>query len=166
MLDNGLAAMEARLAEKRETELQARTEEVERQLRVITAHLGLLWQEVTGMRRPMPSGIQLTMTTEEHVATAETHLRYAEGHLKPREEHLADTEVHLKLVRAHLAILEPTRQAEIHLIETVPPPMPGVPTREAELAPVAARKVPTKRAKAVSLSKKGVPTKEAKWCLC
>jgi hypothetical protein len=60
---------------------------VEQQLPVITARLGILWNEVTGSSRPVPSEIQLTstgteMTAEEHVATAETHLRYAEGHLQ------------------------------------------------------------------------------------
>jgi hypothetical protein len=68
---------------------------------------GILWNEVTGSGRPVPSEIQPTttgteMTAEEHVVTAETHLRYAEGHLQPSEEHLADAEVHLKLVKAHL----------------------------------------------------------------
>ncbi len=77
------------------------------------------------------------MTTEEHVATTETHLRYAEGHLQPSEEHLADAEVHLKLVKAHLALLEPAEQIEVNLVETVPPPIPRVPTKESEAVPTA-----------------------------
>jgi hypothetical protein len=69
----------------RAAELEKRAKTVEQQLPVITARLGILWNEVTGSSRPMQSEIQLTstgteMTAEEHVATAETHLRYAEGH--------------------------------------------------------------------------------------
>jgi hypothetical protein len=77
------------------------------------------------------------------------------------EEHLVDPDVHLNLVRAHLAVLEPAGQAEADLIKTVPPPTPGVPTKEAEVAAPMARKVPTKRAKAASVSRKGDPTEEA-----
>ncbi len=108
--DDDLARTEERLAAKRAAELEEWTKRVEQRLPVITARLGILWSEVTGSSRPVPSEIQLTstgteMTAEEHVATAETHLRYAEGHLQPSEEHLADAEVHLKLVKAHLAAL-------------------------------------------------------------
>ena len=105
---------------------------IERLLPVIAAQLGILWNEVTGSSRPMPSEIQLTstgteMTTEEHVVTAETHLRYAEGHLQPSEEHLADVEVHLKLVKAHLAALEVAEPAETDSPKAavLPPPEPA-----------------------------------------
>jgi hypothetical protein len=84
MLDDGLDEEEERLAEKREAELLARANEIERWLPVITAQLGLLWHEVTGSGRPTPLEMQLTTTlseTEEHMATAENLLRYAEGHL-------------------------------------------------------------------------------------
>jgi hypothetical protein len=102
-LDDGLACAEERLAAKRAAGLEERAKEVEQWLPVIAARLGILWNEVTGSGRPVPSEIQLTstgteMSTEEHVVTAETHLQYAEGNLQPSEEHLADAEVHLKLV--------------------------------------------------------------------
>jgi hypothetical protein len=111
--DDSLAGAEEWLAARRAAELEERAKVIKRLLPVITARLGILWYEVMGSSRPMPSEIQLTstgteMTTEEHVVTAETHLRYAEGHLQPSEEHLADAEVHLKLVKAHLATLEVT----------------------------------------------------------
>jgi hypothetical protein len=98
------------LAAERAAELEKRTKRVEHRLPTIAVGLGLLWSEITGSSRPVPSEIRLTstgteMTAEEHVATAETDLRYAEGHLQPSEEHLADAEVHLKLVKAHLATL-------------------------------------------------------------
>jgi hypothetical protein len=98
------------LTAERTAELEKRTKMIEQRLPIITARLGILWGEVTGSSRPVPSEIRLTltgteMTAEEHVATAETHLRYAEGHLQPTEEHMADAEVHLKLVKAHLAAL-------------------------------------------------------------
>ncbi len=117
MPEDSLACAEERLAAKRAAELKKRTKVIEQQLPVIAAQLGMLWNEVTGSSRPMPSEIQLTstgteMTAEEHVATAETHLRYAEGHLQPSEEHLADAEVHLKLVKAHLAALVTMEPAE------------------------------------------------------
>ncbi len=101
---------------------------IEQQLPVITARLGILWNEVTGSSRPMPSEIQLTstgteMTAEEHVATAETHLRYAEGHLQLSEEHLADAEVHLKLVKAHLAALVAMEPAGADPPEAATPPL-------------------------------------------
>ncbi len=101
-------------------------------LPVMAAQLGILWNEVTGSGRPVPSEIQLTSTgteliTEEHVVTAETNLRYAEGHLQPSEEHLAAAEVHLKLVKAHLAALEVTEPAETGPPEAaiLPPPNPA-----------------------------------------
>jgi hypothetical protein len=108
--DEEVACAEEQLATERAAELEKRTKTVEQRLPAIMARLSILWDEVTGSSRPVPSEIQLTstgteMTTEEHVATAETHLRYAEGHLQPSEEHLADAEVHLKLVKAHLAAL-------------------------------------------------------------
>jgi hypothetical protein len=98
------------LAAERAVKLEKQTKGVEQRLPAITARLSILWGEVTGSSRPVPSEIQLTstgteMSAEEHVATAETHLRYAEGHLQPTEEHLADAEVHLKLIKAHLAAL-------------------------------------------------------------
>jgi hypothetical protein len=73
MLDNRLAAAEACLAKKREAELRARVKVIEQRLPVIAAQLGLLLKMVTGVVRPMPSEIQLTMTgskmtVEEHLA--------------------------------------------------------------------------------------------------
>jgi hypothetical protein len=172
MLGDGLTDAEERLAEKREAELRARAAEIERRLPVITAQLGLLWHEVMGSGTPTPSGMQLTttgteMTPEEHVFTAETHLRYAEGHLQPSEEHLADAEVHLKLVKAHLAVLESAGSVEVNLVETVPPPVPRVPTKESGAAPAASRKVPKRRARTASAAKKrdstDEPEAEEKW---
>ncbi len=127
--DDELAHAEERLAAERAAELEKRAKRVEQQLPVITAWLGILWNEVTGSSRPVPSEIQLTstgteMTTEEHVATSETHLRYAEGHLQPSEEHLADAEVHLKLVKAHLAALVAVEPAEVGSLETATLPLP------------------------------------------
>ena len=100
---------------------------IEQRLPVVTARLGILWNEVTGSSRPVPSEIRLTstgteMTAEEHVATAETHLRYAEGHLQPTEEHMADAEVHLKLVKAHLAALMSMEPLEAETLEIATPP--------------------------------------------
>jgi hypothetical protein len=108
--DDEAARAEEQLAAEKAAELEKRTKMIEQPLPIIAARLGILWSEVTGSSRPVPSEIRLTstgteMTAEEHVATAETHLRYAEGHLQPTEEHLADAEVHLKLVKAHLAAL-------------------------------------------------------------
>jgi hypothetical protein len=113
-----LAHAEERLAAERAAELEKRTKTVEQRLPTITARLSILWNEVTGSSRPVPSEIQLTttgteMTAEEHVATPETHLWYAEGHLQPSEEHLADAEVHLKLVKAHLTALAAMEPAEV-----------------------------------------------------
>ncbi len=75
---------EERLAAERAAGLKKRAEAIEQRFPLVTARLGVLWSEVTGSSRPMPSEIRLTstgteMTDEEHVATAETHLRYAEG---------------------------------------------------------------------------------------
>jgi hypothetical protein len=129
--DDELAHAEERLAAERTAELEKRTKKVEQRLPTVTARLSILWGEVTGSSRPVPSEIQLTstgteMTAEEHVATAETHLRYAEGHRQPSEEHLADAEVHLKLVKAHLAALVAVESAETDPPETaiLPPPAP------------------------------------------
>jgi hypothetical protein len=47
ILDDGLACAEERLPEKREAELKERAKEIERRLPIITAQLGLLWNEVT-----------------------------------------------------------------------------------------------------------------------
>jgi hypothetical protein len=115
--DNELACAKERLTAERAAELEKWTKMVEQRLPVVTARLGVLWNEVTGSSRPVPSEIQLTstgteMTAEEHVAIAETHLRYAEGHLQPSEEQLADAEVHRKLVKAHLAALVAVESAE------------------------------------------------------
>jgi hypothetical protein len=127
--DDESARAEEQLAAERAAELEKRTKRVEQRLPAITARLSILWGEVTGSSRPVPSEIQLTstgteMSAEEHVATAETHLRYAEGHLQPSEEHLADAEVHLKLVRAHLAALVAMEPVEMEPPETaaLPPP--------------------------------------------
>jgi hypothetical protein len=160
MLDDGLASAEERLADKREVKLKERAKEIERRLRIITAQLGLLWNEVTGSGRPVPSEMQLPstgteMTVEEHVVTVKTQLRYAEGYLQPSEEHLADAEVHLKLVKAHFAVLEPAEQTEVDFLETVLPPTPGTPTRETSRVPGAPRKMPTRRAKMASAAGKG-----------
>jgi hypothetical protein len=127
--DDGLACALERLTAERAAELEKRAKVIEQQLPVITAQLGILWGEVTGSSRPMPSEIQLTstgteMTTEEHMATAETHLRYAEGHLQPSEEHLADAVVHLKLVKAHLAALVAIEQGPPEAA-TLPLPEPA-----------------------------------------
>jgi hypothetical protein len=62
MLDDGLAAAEARLAEKREVELRVRAKNIEQKLPIMITQLGLLWKEVTGVGRPMPSEMQLTTT--------------------------------------------------------------------------------------------------------
>jgi hypothetical protein len=75
--DDGLACAEERLAAERAAKLEKWAKTVEQQLPVITARLGILWSEVTGSSRTMPSEIQLMstgteMTAEEHVATAET----------------------------------------------------------------------------------------------
>ncbi len=118
------------MATERAAELEKRTKKVEQRLPVITARLGMLWNEVTGSSQPVPSEIQLTstgteMTAEEHVATAETHLRYAEGHLQPSEEHLADAEVHLKLVKAHLIAL-----VTMEPVEGEPPETAALPPLE------------------------------------
>jgi hypothetical protein len=126
VLDDGLACAEERLAQERAADLKKRAKEIEQRLPIITAQSGILWNEVTGSSRPVPSEMQLTstgteMTTEEHVVTAETHLRYAEGHLQPSEEHLADAEVHLKLVEAHLAVLEVAESAEAGSLEMAAP---------------------------------------------
>jgi hypothetical protein len=126
--DDELAHAEERLAAERTAELEKRTKMVEQRLPTITARLGILWSEVTGSSRPVPSEIQLTstgtgMTAEEHVATAETHLRYAEGHLQPSEEHLADAEVHLKLVKAHLAALVAMEPLEVEPLGTAALPL-------------------------------------------
>ncbi len=120
--DDEAARVEEQLTAKRKAELNERIKTVEQQLPLITARLGILWDEVTGSSRPVPSEIRLTstgteMTAEEHVATAETHLRYAEGHLQPTEEHMADAEVHLKLVKAHLAALAAAESPEVELRE-------------------------------------------------
>ncbi len=102
---------------------------IEQRLPIITARLGILWSEVTGSSRPVPSEIRLTstgteMSAEEHVATAETHLRYAEGHLQPTEEHVADAEVHLKLVKAHLDALVAMEPPEMEPSgAAIPPPL-------------------------------------------
>jgi hypothetical protein len=149
-----------RLAAERTAELEKRTKMVEQRLLIITARLGVLWYEVTGSSRLVPSEIQLTstgteMTAEEHVATAETHLRYAEGHLQPSEEHLLDAEVHLKLVKAHLAGL-----AAMESAETDPPEMAVLPppalvsgkasAGQAEVAPEERDRSPAARPRAGS----------------
>jgi hypothetical protein len=69
--DDGLACAEERLAAKRAAELEERAKVIERLLPVVAAQLGIMWNEVTGSGRPMPSEIQLTstgtgMTAEEH----------------------------------------------------------------------------------------------------
>ncbi len=59
MLDDGLACAEERLAAKRAAELKGRVKEVERRLPIVTARLGVLWSEVTGSGRPVPSVSQV-----------------------------------------------------------------------------------------------------------
>ncbi len=58
--DDNLACAEERLAAKRAAELEKRAKVIGQQLPVIAAQLGILWNEVTGSSRPMPSEIQLT----------------------------------------------------------------------------------------------------------
>jgi hypothetical protein len=127
--DDETARAEEQLAAERSAKLEKRTKGVEQRLPAIMARLSILWGEVTGSSRPMPSEIQLTstgteMSAEEHVATAGTHLRYAEGHLQPSEEHLADAEVHLKLVKAHLAALAAMEPVEMESPKAAAPPPP------------------------------------------
>jgi hypothetical protein len=153
-LDDDLACAEERLAPKRAAELEEQAKVVEQQLPVIAARLSMLWNEVTGSGRPVPSEIQLTstgtkMTTEEHVVTAETHLRYVEGHLQPSEEHLADAEVHLKLVKAHLAALDVAESAKAGPLETATPLSPEPSGGEAEAGQAKAAPVERGRSPAV-----------------
>jgi hypothetical protein len=158
--DDGLVCAEERLAAERAAKLEEWAKVVEQQLPVIAARLGILWSEVTGSGRPVPSEIQLTstgteMTAEEHVATAETHLRYEEGHLQPSEEHLADAEVHLKLVKAHLAALEVAKPAEASSLEAaiLPPPEPAdgeAGAKRVEMAPEESDRSPATRPRARS----------------
>jgi hypothetical protein len=54
-LDEGLTCAEERLAARRAAELEERARVVEQQLPVIAAWLGILWNEVTGSGRPVPS---------------------------------------------------------------------------------------------------------------
>ncbi len=141
MLDDGLACTEERLAVKRAADLKERANEIERRLPIIAARLGILWSEVMGSSRPVPSEMQLTtngaeMNAEEHVVTTETHLRYAEGRLQPSEEHLADEEVHLKLVKAHLAVLEAVEPAEADSLAAASPPSPEPPAGETGAGPL------------------------------
>jgi hypothetical protein len=158
------------LAAERAAELEKRTRMVEQRLPVITAWLGVLWNEVTGSSRPVPSEIQLTsigteMTTEEHVATAETHLRYAEGHLQPSEEHLADVEVHLKLVKAHLAALVVMEQAGAGPHETATLPLSEPASGEASAGRIEATlegrdRSPAARSRARSVQRGSKPDSE------
>jgi hypothetical protein len=151
------------LAAERAAELEKRAKMVEQRLPVITARLGILWNEVTGSSRPVPSEIQLTstgteMTAEEHVATAETHLRYAEGHLQPSEEHLADAEVHLKLVKAHFAALVAMEPAGADPPETAALPSPEPASGEAsacraEMTPEERDRSPAARPRAKSVQR-------------
>jgi hypothetical protein len=134
--DDEAARAEEQLAAERAVELEKRTKMIEQWLPIIAARLGILWSEVTGSSRPVPSEIRLTstgteMTAEEHVATAETHLRYAEGHLQPTEEHVADAEVHLKLVKAHLAALVLVEPLEMEPLGAATPPLPEPTSDEA-----------------------------------
>jgi hypothetical protein len=64
-----LAHAEEQLAAERAAELEKRAKMVEQQLPVITARLGILWNEVTGSSRPVPSEIQLTSTGTEMKST-------------------------------------------------------------------------------------------------
>jgi hypothetical protein len=157
-LDDGLACAEEGLAAKRAAELKERAKEIKQRLPVIAVRLGILWNEVTGSGRPIPSEIQLTstgteMTTEEHVVTADTHLRYAEGHLQPSEEHFTNAEVHLELVKAHLAALDVAEPAETGPLGAAAPPLPepsgGETVAErAEVAPVERERSPAIRPRA------------------
>ena len=167
MLDNGLECAEKRLVEKRVAELKGRAKEIERQLPIITPRLGILWSEVTGSSRPVPSEMQLTstgteMSEEEHVVTTETHLRYAEGHLQPSEEHLADAEVHLKLVKAHLAALEAVEAAEVGSLEKVSPPPIESPIGEIGTGRAAPREAPMDRAEVVLAGEERNPSGKLK----
>jgi hypothetical protein len=50
--DNGLVCAEERLAAKRAAELEERAKVIEQLLPVITAQLGILWNEVTALADP------------------------------------------------------------------------------------------------------------------
>ncbi len=155
----------------RAAELKERAKEVEGRLPVIAAQLGILWNEVTGSGRPVPSEIQLTstgteMTAEEHVVTSETHLRYAEGHLQPSEEHLADAEVHLKLVNAHLAALDVAESTEAGSMGTVAPPPPEPSGGETdvgrtEVVPTEKERSPANRSRAGPVQRERKPAERA-----
>jgi hypothetical protein len=56
--DDGLACAEEWLAAKRAAELEERAKVIERLLPGIAAQLGILWNEVMGSGRPMPSEIR------------------------------------------------------------------------------------------------------------
>ncbi len=165
MLGNDLECAEKRLSEKRAAELKERAKEIEPRLPITTARLGVLWSEVTGSSRPIPSEMQLTstgteMTAEEHVVTAETHLQYAEGHLQPSEEHLADAEVHLKLVKAHLAALEAVEAveaAEAGPPETASPSPLEPPAGEVSAGSTTPREASTERAEMAPVEKERNP---------
>ncbi len=55
-----MAEAEEQLAAERAAELKKRTKTIEQRLPLITARLGILWNEVTGSSRPVPSEIRLT----------------------------------------------------------------------------------------------------------
>jgi hypothetical protein len=134
--DDEAGRAEEQLVAERAVKLEKRTKMIEQRLPIIAARLGILWDEVTGSSRPVPSEIRLTSTgtemrAEEHVATAETHLRYTEGHLQPTEEHLADAEVHLKLVKAHLDALVAMEPPEMEPFGAAIPPPPELTSHKA-----------------------------------
>ncbi len=58
--DDEAARAEEQLAAERAAEIKKRTKTIEQQLPLITARLGILWNEVTGSSRPVPSEIRLT----------------------------------------------------------------------------------------------------------
>ncbi len=60
--DDEVARAEEQLATERAAELKKRTKTIEQPLPIITARLGILWSEMTGSSRPVPSEIRLTST--------------------------------------------------------------------------------------------------------
>jgi hypothetical protein len=60
--DDKAARAEEQLAAEKAAELKRRTKVVEQRLPIIAAGLGILWSEVTGSSRPVPSEIRLIST--------------------------------------------------------------------------------------------------------
>jgi hypothetical protein len=71
--DDEAGCAEVQPTSERTAELGKRTKMIEQRLPIITARLGILWGEVTGSSRPVPSEVRLTSTGTE--MTAEEHNR-------------------------------------------------------------------------------------------